>query len=390
MDSVKVHFNIGQSQFDPAFGNNASSMDSFIENVRSAYDSNRLESISVSASTSLDGESTYNQQLAINRCKSLAKYIASRTGIKPSMIKQNPDAYGWGKLREMVANTPGVPSRDKIIYIIDNVPFWVFDSSGAIIDGRRKQLMELDEGRTYNWMSERFFAELRSGMAVSVTLKADPEEPAGSASPYTVYSKVGDTRASRPAAKTAEETPAEAIERITFRRLALKTNMLYYGILMPNLELEWLITPNWSFAVEGNVAWWGSYKRERSYRVALFDGELRRWIKPREPWHGMYIGLMGGAGYYDIDKGTPGHYGWGMMGGLIFGYMWPISNSFSLEAEVGAGYARLRDKEYEPVDGHHVYLRTKDINYFGPLKLKLAIAWRFLNVTKTKKVDPEL
>lgn len=172
-----------------------------------------------------------------------------------------------------------------------------------------------------------------------------------------------------------------------FSRLALKTNMLYYAALMPNLELEWLIARQWSVAVEGNLAWWGSYKRDRSYRVAMFDGELRRWIKPRKPWHGLYVGILAGGGYYDIDKDSPGHYGWGMMGGLTCGYMWPIGHHFSLEAEIGAGYARLRSKEYEPVDGHHVYLRTKDINYFGPVKLKLSIAWRFLNAPKPHKAN---
>ena len=34
-----------------------------------------------------------------------------------------------------------------------------------------------------------------------------------------------------------------------------------------------------------------------------------------------------------------------------------------------------RYKEYIPYEGHHLYVRTQNMNFFGPLKLKLAIVW---------------
>lgn len=168
-------------------------------------------------------------------------------------------------------------------------------------------------------------------------------------------------------------------------RFAVKTNMLYYPILMPNLELEWLVNDRWSVALEGNLAWWGSYEKEQSYRVNVIDAEVRRWIKPRAPWHGMYAGLIAGGGYYDLEKGTPGYYGSGLMTGLSFGYMWPITGRLSLESELGVGYVYTRYKEYTPFEGHHVYLRTKELNYFGPIKLKFSIVWRFFDINRHKQ-----
>lgn len=152
--------------------------------------------------------------------------------------------------------------------------------------------------------------------------------------------------------------------------------MLYWVALLPNIEAEWLIDRNWSVALEGNWAQWGSYKHNKSYRLLLIDAEGCRWIKPRAPWHGWYVGVMAGGGIYDLENGSPGHKGWGVLAGVTAGFAWPVSRHLSLEAEIGAGYMFTRYKDYEPIEGHHVYLRTKELNYFGPIKLKFSLVWR--------------
>ena len=143
-------------------------------------------------------------------------------------------------------------------------------------------------------------------------------------------------------------------------------------------------------ALEGNVAWWGRYEKQKSYRMAIIDAEARRLIKPREPWHGMYVGVIAGGGWYDLENGDPGYYGEGLMTGLSFGYMWPVGRNLSLEAAIGAGYVYTRYKEYEYLDGHHLYMRTKALNYFGPIKAKLSIVWRFYDINKPKRANKAL
>lgn len=169
-----------------------------------------------------------------------------------------------------------------------------------------------------------------------------------------------------------------------FSRFAVKTNTLFYAILMPNIEFEYLINDHWSVSLEGDIAWWGSYKKEKSYRVAIADAEVRRWIKPRSPWHGFYVGLIAGGGYYDLENNNKGQYGHGFFAGPSVGYMWTLRRHLSLEAEVGFGYAFIHNKEYHPFEGHHVYDRTKDIHYYGPIKLKLSLVWRFMEAFKSK------
>lgn len=181
----------------------------------------------------------------------------------------------------------------------------------------------------------------------------------------------------------------DAVTLPPLHRLALKTNLLYDAALLPNIELEWRINKSWSLSLEGGVAWWGKYSKDRSYRLAIISPEVRRWIRPRAPWHGFYVGAFAGGGFYDFEKPDKGYRGEGVMAGLSVGYMWPVSRCLSFEAEVGAGYLYTRYKEYQPIDGHHVYQRTKDLNFFGPLKVKFALVWRLWDVNKTRRHNNE-
>ncbi|MDE7335200.1 MAG: DUF3575 domain-containing protein, partial [Muribaculaceae bacterium] len=172
--------------------------------------------------------------------------------------------------------------------------------------------------------------------------------------------------------------------------LALKTNLLYYAALMPNLEIEYLFHDNWSAALTGNIAWWSKESSLKAYRIATLDAEMRYWIMPRAPWHGFYAGVFAGGGLYDLENGGNGYQGEGVMTGVSLGYMWPIKRNLSLEAGIGGGYLYTRAKEYKPYEGHYVYQRTKAYNYFGPLKLKFSIVWRFLDKNKLNRPQPQI
>ena len=74
--------------------------------------------------------------------------------------------------------------------------------------------------------------------------------------------------------------------------------------------------------------------------------------------------------------------------GLSYGYMFPIARRLSLEAGLGLGYLHSKYEEYEPVPHmggtHYVYLQTKRVDYFGPLKLKLALIWHLQDINRKK------
>lgn len=389
-DSLRVQFRVNRSLFDSKLGNNVASMDSFIENISQAANSDKLDHIVIYGFASPDGPEDFNARLAKKRCEAIADYIAERAGISRDLITTEAGGEAWEDLRKMVEENPQVPDRERVLELLDNSN--LKDHSG---DAKRKsQLKVLANGKPYRWLLTNIFPDLRYALAVSYY---KPEDAAENEEAIPTIAEIIEL-----SEREETESPAEeeipVIEEITedipelpiikqeppHHLLALKTNLPSYLALLPNLELEWLIRDNWSVNVEGNVAWWGSYAKERSYRIAIIDAEGRYWIKPRAPWHGFYVGVFAGGSWYDLEKGR-GYYGEGGMAGLSVGYMWPIKPNLSFEAGLGGGYVYTRYKEYIPLDGHHVYQRTKAVNYFGPLKVKFSLVWRFLDRDKIKK-----
>ncbi|MDE6498544.1 MAG: DUF3575 domain-containing protein [Muribaculaceae bacterium] len=398
-DSTTVYFRQGSRYFDPSLDGNRRAMDRFVEQVRDAAAAGDIDRIVVSGYASPEGLNAANERLARNRCEEVVKYIIKNTGVDASGIVSEAGGVAWARLRRLVAENPDVPRREKVLDIIDNTPVWVYNAQGRIVDGRKKQLMDLAGGRPYNWLLEHVFPQLRNAVAVSLYLKESTPSDLSDVSDRSDLSDQSDNAVEEviaeeiPVMIEEEEEIIAPASRPKLRNFALKTNLLFDAALMPNLELQWQFNRHWSVAVEGDVAWWSRPSANKYYRLAVISPEVRYHIAPRGILHGMYAGVFGGGGWYQLANGKndgKGNHGEGYMAGLSFGYMWPISRCLSLEAGVGAGFMHARNREYLPVGDHKLYLRTKSINYFGPLKLKLSLAWRFGINDKTYKVNSAL
>lgn len=393
-DSVKVYFALNSSDYNPSYNNNdAGSMKKFIDGIIASVQAGTLDHITVYGHSSPEGPLLNNERLSLQRCDVIADYISRHTGIPRGEILTIPGYSAWESLRKLVSRTPQTPDREVILRILDKyIP--AASKDRAVSDQCQKDLLALDHGEPYKWLADNLFPKLRYSLAVYSYMVGD------SASVY---------------ANQADKTPAignltlspisisinkEAFEIVPLKnynhtilpplhRLAIKSNLLFDIALLPNLEVEWRFNDKWSVALEGGVAWWGKYSKNRSYRLALISPEVKRWIRPRGPWHGFYVGLFAGLGLYDFQKGSPGYRGEGVMGGVSAGYMWPLSRCLSMEAALGAGYMYTRYKEYKPINGHHVYQRTKGMNYFGPLKVKLSLVWRLWDLNRSGRQEAQ-
>ena len=388
-DTIKVYFALNKATYDPALDNNAALMNQFIDGILVAANSGALDHIIVYGYSSPEGPFPNNDKLSIKRCNVIADYISQHTGIPSDQIQAFPSGVAWDGLRSLVIGNENIPTRDSVINILDKyLPDSCTDQT--LSDQCIKSLIAIDVGLTYDWMLKNLFPRLRYSMAVYTHLPPPNQLPKNQILKYSDDNtpdiqmiSVDDFAVSQPLSIELSSIPYES-----FYRFAVKTNLLYYAALMPNIELEWLINDNWSVAIDGNIAWWGNYSNNKSYRILIISPEISRWIRPRAPWHGLYVGAFTGGGIYDFQNGGDGYRGEGAMGGLSVGYMWPLNNRLSLEAEIGAGYLYTRYKQYYPFEGHHIYKRTKEINYFGPLKAKFSIVWRFFDTAKPKKNNP--
>lgn len=213
-------------------------------------------------------------------------------------------------------------------------------------------------------------AEERGPEAVVTTVESESVEVQEDESPAVEIEEVELTEeAEVPVNQSAKESVGS--------RFVIKTNLLDYIVLMPNVEVEWKFVDRWSVAFEWQGAWYSKKDPHKVYRLSTLIPEFRYWPIERSRWQGMYVGLFGGIGKYDLSNGkSNGHEGEGGLVGVSAGYMWRISKHLSLDAGLGVGYLRARDKEYVPRDGHFLYQLTKNINYVGPLRLKLSLVWR--------------
>lgn len=391
-DSVRVFFPLNKSYFNPVLDNDRASMNNFIDGIVRAAHSGNLDYIVVYGFASPDGPFLNNEKLSEQRCNAIADYISRHADIPMDKIRTNPGGVAWDGLRVLVVENTDTPSRGDVLSILnESIPAACTDrvKCAQCI----KKLIAIDNGNTYNWMLETYFPKLRYALAIYYTYNASDSSYDNPISEYQentvrqISSEVSEETANDSVCCDTVPLRTDLINHVSlppFHRLAIKTNLIYDALLLPNLEVEWLINPHWSVAFEGGVAWWGKYSDNKSYRLAMFSPEARRWIRPRSPWHGFYVGLFAGGGFYDFENGGNGYRGEGVMGGISGGFMFPVSRCLSFEAAIGVGYLYSRYKEYKPLDGCHVYQRTKDLNYFGPLKVKFSLVWRLCDWNKRK------
>jgi len=362
----------------------------FVDSVRSHMAAVDIEKIVVRAYTSPDGTAAANERLSAKRCKAMVDVLVSSTGLDTSLLRAESCGIAWNELLYAVEADTCVPHRADVLRVLRNIP----------AADRNEALKALHSGESYRWLYDNIFPELRNAVALSLYVrKPVAAQPAADAAPSVAVSAATDTIAAVSPAVVAEtpvEMPAQQSVPVIpagepaeepWHRLAIKSNLLYDAVLMPSLEVEYRFDDHWTVNAEGVVPWWHNDRKHKYFQIMLLSPEVRYWFKHYHdrPWHGLYAGILGGGGKYDLENGGRGYKGTGWFAGVSFGYMFPVSRNLSFEAGIGVGYLNTRYEEYVPFEGHYVYQLTKRTNYFGPLKLKFAIVWRLWDIKKTKK-----
>ena len=387
-----VYFEDGMSFVDEDFAGNRGSLDSICAYVRALSAAGIEPRFEFVGSTSPNGDYRMNQRLAEKRARNLKMYVLGRLAIGDASSAIGSKGIDYARLRGLVVADKAMPGREKVIEIIDSVPE-VRMSGSRIIEEKKRRLLWLDGGKPYYYMKTRMFGDLRSvevvlpGIPEAEPVAADEEEPVTAREdepvtsreeePVTVPEQRPDTVAAVMQPQPSETAVETGAEEHYVERMALKSNLVYDVLLAPDLEIEYRINDRWSVSIEGTMAWWHNNGKHKYYQLAVISPEVRYWFKTRKPWHGHYVGLFGGQGWYDLENGGRGYRGEGQMAALSYGYMFPVGKHLSFDAEIGVGYMHTRFQEYLPIDGHYVYQQTSRINYFGPLKVKFSLVWRF-------------
>ena len=217
----------------------------------------------------------------------------------------------------------------------------------------------------------------------------------------TVYFKQKEKPQPEPAVETKEPTPTVEptdtvqqqvdVSPISEKRnayFAVKTNLLYDALAVPNIGVEFSLGKRWSVAADWMYAWWSKNSKHRYWRIYGGGVSARKWFgKASEvkPLQGHHIGLNAQMFTYDFEfggkgymAGEPGSNMWDRMNYSIaaeYGYSMPIARRLNLDFSIAAGYMGGRYYKYIPLDNHYVWQATKDRNWWGPTKLEISLVW---------------
>ena len=359
-----------------------------------------LRRILIQASASPDGNTKYDKELARKRGEDLRDYLKDNLSLPDSIFALQPQGEGWSELAEKLGRTDA-PWRDKAIAIIRDTPEWVV-REGKVVDGRKRQLMNLAGGRAWQYMKENLFDSLRSGALVvcemeriervkpkpesaQAELKPAPEQAVDNVmnpddtvdtagkeleTTATLYNKEDET--------IPQDNTNEEMEKRPFY-MAVKTNLLYDAALVPNVGLEVYLGGGWSVGGDWMYAWWSKDSKHRYWRIYGGELEVRKYFGSKaaeKPLQGHHVGVYAQGLTYDFETGGKGYlsdfnYGFG----LEYGYSLPVAKRLNIDFGIGVGYSGGKYKVYEPEDGCYVYKETKRRRWFGPTKAEISLVW---------------
>jgi hypothetical protein len=174
--------------------------------------------------------------------------------------------------------------------------------------------------------------------------------------------------------------------------MAVKTNLLYDVVLVPNIGVEIPIGKRWSVNADWFYTWFSSDSRHRYWQgyggyltVRRYFGNSQKncelsIVNCQFPMKGHHVGIYMLGMTYDVEWGGRGyqadHFGFG--GGLEYGYALPIGRRLSLDFTLGVGFQDGEYKEYDPTDDgsdHYVWQSTHKRHWWGPTKAEVTLKW---------------
>ena len=165
-------------------------------------------------------------------------------------------------------------------------------------------------------------------------------------------------------------------------RMALKTNLLYDAVLIPNAGVEVNLGRQWTVGLDGFYTWFSSDSRHRYWQGYGGYLTLRRYFGSsagNQPFmsKGHHLGAYVLGLTYDVEWGGRGYQAdrFGFGGGVEYGYSLPIGRRLCLDFSLGIGFQDGEYKTYDPVDDHYVWQSTRKRHWWGPTKAEVSLKW---------------
>lgn len=172
--------------------------------------------------------------------------------------------------------------------------------------------------------------------------------------------------------ETSAPTPATAPTSCG-THIALRTNLLRWATLTPDLGIEWRVSPSWGILVNGSWTSWRWNDSNRRYALWEVAPEVRYYIGKEKRG---YVGAMYKAGQFNYKFSGTGRQGDIMGGGITGGYQLRLNNALALDFSLGLGYIHANYDKYTVIDGVQVRAGKETKDWWGPASVGVSLVWQ--------------
>lgn len=391
-DSLRttIYFRPGYSLLELSYRDNAANMKALTQGIQTIKGNPcvQLQHIRILSAASPEGNSALNKRVAKRRGERLRDYLKETLVLPDSIFTVSSAGEDWQGLAALIAKEK-TPWRNKALQIIRHTPEWV-TRNGKVVDGRKRQLQNLDGGKAWKYMLDNHFYTLRTGAVVVCEVKTLAAEGTPSAAEARQEQAHPESASQQSASQSPSSPPfpanpsqvhpsTESQAPPVASYFALKSNLLYDALLVPNLSLEASIGSGWTLGAGGMLAWWSKDAKHRYWRIYGGDLEIRKYfgtLSKSKPLQGHHLGIYGDFLTYDFEFGAKGYQSKATYAaGIKYGYSHPIANRLNLDFALGIGYLHSNYKTYVPRDGCYVYQETKKRKWLGPTQAEISLVW---------------
>lgn len=176
--------------------------------------------------------------------------------------------------------------------------------------------------------------------------------------------------------KAAKEPRQKKASKSSNRFMALKTNIAYDAIAVPNLAFEIQCSKHISVELPVMFSGW-DVSSEHAVRTFAIQPEGRWWLKAAGAGH--FFGVHAHMALFNV-KWEENRYqstDRPLLGaGVSYGYKLPFSRHWGAEFTLGAGYANMKYDTYYNID-NGAKIETKNRNYWGITRVGLSLSYQF-------------
>lgn len=384
-DSVKIFFRQGKIDLDPILNDNQSALNRIADTMRNCYADSiyQLRKILVVGVASPEGTLKFNKWLSLKRADVLFSYLSQYSTLPDSLKTSSFFCPDWKGLIQLVKNDSQLPFREETLSLLNRIAGEAETGKEILKQEKHLELIKnLRGGIPYHYMYKKYFPALRfSQLFLWYDKVQKPQVPDSIPKWENVKQSVD----------TVSNTDSIYIEPSPIRKpfyMAMRTNMLFDVLLLPNIGLELDLGKSWSLAANWLYGWWNNDRRNWYWRAYGGDIAIRKWLgkaAEEKPLTGHHIGFYTQIFTYDFETGGRGYMG-GKPGGAIwnkmnyamgaeYGYSLPIARKLNIDFTLGVGYWGGIYHEYKPRNHYYVWQATKERRWVGPTKLEVSLVW---------------